>query len=188
MGSVGNAPLSAAAGEQPPPWCRVFQVLEKSLPAPPTPEAQTHLPSRFPRDGTFHRIPSTRPQPSFPLDKKVEGPAFPCGRRHLDRRGSRAGLHSHRNWPEVGVPVPPRHPPCWRPRAELHSHSNWPAFPFRRRHPARARAPNKDGRRRVSAGARVERESGLVVFFCGVPIGPIASRRCSITTWNINGL
>ena len=72
---MGNAPLSAAAGEQPPPWRRVFQVLGKSLPAPPAPEAQTHLPSRFPRDGTFHRLPSTRSQPSFPLDKKVEGPA-----------------------------------------------------------------------------------------------------------------
>ena len=34
--------------------------------------------------------------------------AFPCGRHHLDRWGSRAGLHFHSNWPEVGGPLPAR--------------------------------------------------------------------------------
>ena len=127
-GSVGNAPLSAAAGEQPPPWCRVFQVLGKSLPAPPAPEAQTHLPSRFPRDGTFHRLPSTRPQPSFPLDKKVEGPAFPCQRVALrggvrPRLAPSSELHFHaggvcrsnRSWvflPLGARPQPPGGPGC----------------------------------------------------------------------------
>ena len=36
----------------------------------------------------------------------TRGPAFPCGRRHLDRWGSRAGLHFRSNWPEVNVPWP----------------------------------------------------------------------------------
>ena len=94
VGRVGNAPLSAADGEQPPPWRRVFQVLGKSLPLPPLPDEWPLLPPRFPQDGTFHGLPETTPSSPYPPLTKVEGPAFP-------------GLPAIR---VVGVPAVSEHP------------------------------------------------------------------------------